>query len=352
MLKYDLDTDQIPLGKISKEQIETASTVLGELSALLEKNATQDEFIAASNHFYMMIPHAFGIGRPVVIKTAEMIQQKRDMLEHLKEIEFTYSLLQESDEHKNPLDGLFEKMNAEISPLDRKSNDYQHIVNCVKQTNCSEYDEERSLKKVMNIFKVERPGEEQRFMQLENRKLLWHGSRLTNFVGILSNGLKITPPEAIQNGASCGRGVYFADAVAKSVSYSSHNENHTGLLLLCEVALGNALELERQNQSIELSNGKNSLKAIGRLYPPSVLKLSDGLEIPCGKLQVKPKHTNRFEFNEYVVYNEAQVKIRYLVQVQFTLDEPDSDCDTEDIESDDLMMSDSDCCSCGCRDSD
>ena len=39
------------------------------------------------------------------------------------------------------------------------------------------------------------------FMQLVSsdgsfRMLLWHGSRLTNWVGILSQGLRIAPPEA------------------------------------------------------------------------------------------------------------------------------------------------------------
>ena len=49
------------------------------------------------------------------------------------------------------------------------------------------------------IFKIEREGESQRykpFKQLRNRRLLWHGSRTTNFAGILSQGLRIAPPEA------------------------------------------------------------------------------------------------------------------------------------------------------------
>lgn len=49
------------------------------------------------------------------------------------------------------------------------------------------------------IFKIAREGESQRykpFRQLHNRKLLWHGSRTTNFAGILSQGLRIAPPEA------------------------------------------------------------------------------------------------------------------------------------------------------------
>ena len=49
------------------------------------------------------------------------------------------------------------------------------------------------------IFKIERDGEKKRykpFKELPNRKLLWHGSRTTNFAGILSQGLRIAPPEA------------------------------------------------------------------------------------------------------------------------------------------------------------
>ena len=52
---------------------------------------------------------------------------------------------------------------------------------------------------MFQIFKVSRQGEYKRFKpfeQLHNRQLLWHGSRLTNFAGILSQGLRIAPPEA------------------------------------------------------------------------------------------------------------------------------------------------------------
>ena len=47
-------------------------------------------------------------------------------------------------------------------------------------------------------------GRYQPFEQDPNRMLLWHGSRLTNFVGILSQGLRIAPPEAPVTG-SVGR---------------------------------------------------------------------------------------------------------------------------------------------------
>jgi hypothetical protein len=71
--------------------------------------------------------------------------------------------------------------------------------------------------------------------------LLWHGSRLTNFVGILRNGLRIAPPEAPATGYMFGKGIYFADVVSKSANYCYATKlNPIGCLLLCEVALGNS----------------------------------------------------------------------------------------------------------------
>ena len=54
---------------------------------------------------------------------------------------------------------------------------------------------------IIDMFKIEREGEDKRFTKnLHNHLLLWHGSRLTNFVGILSEGLRIAPPEAPVSG--------------------------------------------------------------------------------------------------------------------------------------------------------
>jgi poly [ADP-ribose] polymerase len=53
--------------------------------------------------------------------------------------------------------------------------------------------------KLRELFKTSRDIEFQRFKNfetLDNHQLLWHGSRTTNFAGILSQGLRIAPPEA------------------------------------------------------------------------------------------------------------------------------------------------------------
>ncbi len=99
--------------------------------------------------------------------------------------------------------------------------------------------------------------------------LLWHGSRLTNYVGILSQGLRIAPPEAPVTGYMFGKGIYFADMVSKSANYcGTSKENSIGCILLCEVALGSMQEkYEADYYANELPEGKHSTKGCGRVGP-------------------------------------------------------------------------------------
>lgn len=46
--------------------------------------------------------------------------------------------------------------------------------------------------------------------------LLYHGSRTLNYVGILSEGLRIAPPDAPVSGYMFGKGIYFTDVPSKS----------------------------------------------------------------------------------------------------------------------------------------
>lgn len=96
--------------------------------------------------------------------------------------------------------------------------------------------------KIIDIMKVKRDGEDKVYnpQKLGNKKLLFHGSRFSNFVGILSNGMRIAPPEAPKTGYLFGKGVYFADFSGKSAPYCCpHLSNGVGVFVMCEVALGN-----------------------------------------------------------------------------------------------------------------
>lgn len=79
-----------------------------------------------------------------------------------------------------------------------------------------------SGKYITNIYHLQRKGEPERFQKwesLHNHQLLFHGSALSNYVGILSQGLRIAPPEAPVSGYAFGKGIYFADMFQKSFQY-------------------------------------------------------------------------------------------------------------------------------------
>lgn len=72
---------------------------------------------------------------------------------------------------------------------------------------------------------------------------MWHGSRATNFGGILSQGLRIAPPEAPVSGYMFGKGIYLADMASKSANYCCAGiSNGHALLLLCEAELGDPMQ--------------------------------------------------------------------------------------------------------------
>jgi poly [ADP-ribose] polymerase len=117
--------------------------------------------------------------------------------------------------------------------------------------------------------------------------LLWHGSRLSNFVGILSQGLRIAPPEAPASGYLFGKGVYFADMASKSACYC-YPTNNIALILLCDVALGNWRELySSDHNAANLPKGSHSTKCVGQTAP-SEFKDLNGIKVPYGK----PAKTN------------------------------------------------------------
>ena len=179
------------------------------------------------------------------------------MVDSLLEIEVAYSLLQE-EQKGDPIDSNYSKLKTDLQPLDKDRDEFAMLQEYVANTHGATHSS-YSLE-VLEVFSIARHGESKRykpFSKMENRMLLWHGSRTTNYVGILSQvrpslqpslvtllpplqGLRIAPPEAPVTGYMFGKGVYFADMVSKSANYCRTTPSEpVGLLLLCEVALGN-----------------------------------------------------------------------------------------------------------------
>nr|AAB35560.1 NAD+:protein(ADP-ribosyl)-transferase, ADPRT [Xenopus, Peptide Partial, 607 aa] [Xenopus] len=322
MVEFEIDLQKMPLGKLSKRQIQSAYSILSQVQQAVSESLSEARLLDLSNQFYTLIPHDFGMKKPPLLNNLEYIQAKVQMLDNLLDIEVAYSLLRggADDGEKDPIDVKYEKIKTDIKVVAKDSEESRIICDYVKNTHAdthNAYDLE-----VLEIFKIDREGEYQRykpFKQLHNRQLLWHGSRTTNFAGILSQGLRIAPPEAPVTGYMFGKGIYFADMVSKSANYChAMPGSPIGLILLGEVALGNMHELKAASQITKLPKGKHSVKGLGRTAPdPSATVQLDGVDVPLGKGTSANISDTSLLYNEYIVYDIAQVNLKYLLKLKF-----------------------------------
>ncbi|KAJ8274754.1 hypothetical protein COCON_G00093790 [Conger conger] len=322
MVEFEIDLQKMPLGKLSKRQIQSAYSILSEVQQAVSDSASESHILDLSNRFYTLIPHDFGMKKPPLLSDLDYIQAKVQMLDNLLDIEVAYSLLRggAEDNKKDPIDINYEKLKTRIEVVDKTCEEAEIILQYVKNTHAATHN--TYTLEVEEIFKVKREGEYQRyrpFEDLPNRQLLWHGSRATNYAGILSQGLRIAPPEAPVTGYMFGKGVYFADMVSKSANYCHTSQSDpVGLILLGEVALGNMHELKKASHITKLPKGKHSVKGLGRNAPdPSATVTLDGVQVPLGKgINTNIEDTSLL-YNEYIVYDVAQVNLKYLLKIKF-----------------------------------
>ncbi|PKA48937.1 Poly [ADP-ribose] polymerase 2 [Apostasia shenzhenica] len=323
MLDIGYNAEKMPLGKLSKTTILKGYEVLRRISDVIGQ-AERKTLEELSGEFYTVIPHDFGFRkmRDFVIDRPYKLKLKLEMVAALGEIEIANKLLQDiPDLLGDPLYAKYCYLNCELAPVEIDSKEFSMIKKYMQNTHAETHS--NYTVDIVQLFRVSRHGEGERFKKfstVHNRMLLWHGSRLTNWIGILSQGLRIAPPEAPLTGYMFGKGVYFADMFSKSANYChASTANGTGVLLLCEVALGDMAELLQGNcQANNLPQGKLSTKGVGATQPDmsKAIKLEDGLLVPFGKPK-KPDKQGSLLYNEYIVYNVEQILMRYVIQVKF-----------------------------------
>lgn len=323
MVEFEINMSEMPLGKLSKNNIQKGFEALTEIQNLLSSNAhdpsiKESLIIDASNRFFTVIPSI----HPHVIRDEDDFKSKVKMLDALQDIEIASRLVGFDVDSDYSLDDKYKKLHCDICPLPHDSEDYQLIKKYLLTTHAPTHTD-WSLE-LEEVFLLERRGEFDRFAPyretLKNRMLLWHGSRLTNFVGILSQGLRIAPPEAPTTGYMFGKGVYFADLVSKSAQYCfTDKKNPVGLMLLSEVALGEVYELKKATYMEKPPEGKHSTKGLGKKVPEEsgYEKWRNDVIVPCGKPVSSKVKASELMYNEYIVYNTAQVKMQFLLKVRF-----------------------------------
>ena len=323
VMEMNYDVKKSPLGKLSKEQIKSGYEALTIIEECIKANESSSKKAKdACSMFYTRIPHNFGFTTPPLIRTLEEVKIKIELLDTLIDIEAAVKAIKEGTKdtvHKT--DSFYQNLKIEMKPLERDSDLFQMLSTYLHNTHGKTH--LHYTLEVEDIFELNKEGEEDRYKDLGNKQLLWHGSRLANWGGIFSQGLRIAPPEAPVTGYMFGKGVYFADMASKSANYcfTSHTQP-TGILLLAEVSLGEERELLGSDYHADkLPAGKHSTKGVGLNAPdPAQTKSLGDVKVPLGT-GVNTGVTNpggyTLQYNEFIVYDVAQIKMKYALRVKF-----------------------------------
>ena len=311
------DAKKMPLGKLSSSTLKKGFEVLKKIEAVLNQTEVGN-LDDLSGQFYSLIPHDFGFQHMsnFTIKTKQRLKEKIEMLESLSEMKIATTMLSESVAGVDPVDEHYAKLHCQMRPIEKDTALFKLLETYVENTHAKTHSN-YSLT-ILEAFEVGREGEDARFRaEIPNHMLLWHGSRLTNWVGILSQGLRIAPPEAPVTGYMFGKGVYFADMVSKSANYCfTSRENNVGCMMLCEVACGEFNELLHADYNANnLPPGKLCTKGCGKTAPTSSQDL-DGMKVPCGPAGPS-QYNGSLLYNEFIVYDVAQIKMKYLFKMRF-----------------------------------
>ena len=153
--------------------------------------------------------------------------------------------------------------------------------------------------KLRRLYEIDIPSMNRAFTKkaadIGNVKLHWHGTRASNLLSILKQGLIIPPANATQcTGRMFGNGIYGSEKSTKALNYATNYWNTSGdnnqrvYMLLCDFAMGKEYHLTNNYR------GNFPIKGYDSTY-------------------VKPGSNNIMN-QESIVYDPSQVKIKYLCE--------------------------------------
>ncbi len=189
----------------------------------------------------------------------------------------------------------YEALDCQITPVDSKSGEFKEMRDYVVESQVKS----QSIKVGKHVSASPARRKQKAFTEkMDNQRMLFHGSRIQNWVGLLSRGI-LLPKIVVSMGVHrtdagwLGHGIYFGDAACTSVFYTTPGRRKTRLMTVARVALGKVKQYHKITYGLsEPPKGYNS----------------------CHGIRRQKSVTSEFDDDEFVIYNTAQQKMEYLVE--------------------------------------
>lgn len=321
--QFGIDTRLLPLSRLTAAHVQQGIAVLAQIQNAVAqgRNVMQAQVEQLCSKFYSIIPLEGQNRRPAGMFTGEVLQRYYDMcmvlfhIVHARAI--TLLARKKASEVRQAItevngEELYGMLNVDLKLVLKGSEEYVILAEAFHQTrgaysNC-ELDQ---------IWRVERAGDAERFarVNLINHALLWHGCHIGSVASMLQNGVQILD----HGGGRLGKGIYCSSESGKCLQTTVGDErSRIGCMLLVEAALGRSYEVfEDHSLLVGPPPGYNSVRACGRQAPAGYKTVRlDNTQVSVAIMGAQPQMNaaqSSFTQDEFVVYDEAQIRLRYLV---------------------------------------
>lgn len=293
--------------KVNSRMINKVDELLKQMNASVQAGISVSGFNTLLSEIFMAIPRVMGNTRSFYASSpsdfSRIMKREAEYIDSLRAMARTNDsensgVINTSDDNAlADADATIAKFGLKITPVtpSQEADIRRHMGQNASRYVRAWRIENKTTKKAFAAYR-KRLGDD------ANVRQLWHGSKNENFHSILCTGLLLNPNASI-TGKMFGYGIYFAPSFAKSLGYSSIDGSYwaggksdTAYMAVFDVALGKSLDV------YDYSGGYGSWKE------------KDILRKGCQSLWA---HKGSMLHNdEVIVYNEAAVTIRYLVEIR------------------------------------
>ncbi|KAK3251587.1 hypothetical protein CYMTET_39079 [Cymbomonas tetramitiformis] len=292
---------ETPLGVLSIAQVEVGEGIVEQALAYIKGKGKKDKskIQTISSQFYTNIPHKSGRSAPPLLDNLDIVKEKAELCELMRDmVEVAIRSAAGKSQnalHSNDLDSQYDTLQCKVDIVKPNSREHADILKEIKES------QERSHGgngvKVKRVFRLRREEEYERYQPaIGNETYLYHGSRMSNWVGLLSRGI-LLPKTVVAMGVKrtdegwLGSGIYFGNADT-AAGYAGTSKEGNAYMLMAKTALGKMKDYTKITYGIS--------------KPPTGFDSCHGVM------------GSEFYDDEYVVYTQHQHRLDYLIEFKRT----------------------------------
>lgn len=290
----------IKASAVTQDMVDTAQKIIDTLANL---STGVDEFNDNLLKLFTVIPRRMGDVRDYLAHNqddfSKIIDKEQALLDVMRGQIYVKPDVSEVQVENKKSFTILEELGIEIEDAD--NHDIALIKTLMKESS-------GKFKRAWRVKNLKTQDRFDKFVadnNIQNTKLLFHGSRSENFWSIIKTGLVLRPTNAVITGKMFGYGCYYAPKCAKSIGYTSLSgsywaggSNNTAYMAIFDVAYGTPYDVYNfdskyynldYNKLQQLKPGANCLHA----------------------------HADKgmLRNDEIVVYKEEQMTIKYLIEI-------------------------------------